>query len=194
MTRNSQRQDHLSAEIISAYLDDALGAEERVSVLRHLSACDDCRAEVVEVRRVLKSRPGLGRWTGLGLVAAAAVMLIALPLAWGGLSRTETFRSGPGPLLDGSQTIEVVSPADGSVDASVGLGFVWHAVPGGLRYEVTLSDEAGEVLWSGATSDTAIALPSTVALEVGDRLFWFVDALTEDGEAVSSGIREITLR
>jgi len=40
-------------EQLSAYLDDQLAVEERASVDRHLAACDECRAELEALRRIV---------------------------------------------------------------------------------------------------------------------------------------------
>ena len=42
-------------ELLSAYLDDELGVEERTTIDRHLAACEDCRAELEALRRLARA-------------------------------------------------------------------------------------------------------------------------------------------
>jgi hypothetical protein len=193
MTQDFGQTGHPSAEQIAAYLEDALSRGEKNQVLQHLSECDQCRREVVEVRRVLRRGPPLRGWMGLGL-AAAAVILLAFPLTRGAFNRPDSLRSPIDPRLEGTATIAVIAPSEGVLDSPTDILFLWHSVEGGLRYEVTLSDEVGDVVWSTSTTDTTVTLGSDVQLEPEGRFFWFVDVLTARGDAVSSGVREFTIR
>ena len=76
MTQDSKSTEHLSAELISAYLDGVLTGAEKDSANRHLAMCDECRAELVAVRKVLGTRRTPRGWIGLGLVAAAALLIV----------------------------------------------------------------------------------------------------------------------
>lgn len=42
-------------ELLSEYLDDELGVDERASVDRHLAGCEDCRAELETLRRLARA-------------------------------------------------------------------------------------------------------------------------------------------
>jgi hypothetical protein len=42
-------------DLLSAYLDDELGLEERASVDRHLAGCEDCRDELEALRRLARA-------------------------------------------------------------------------------------------------------------------------------------------
>jgi anti-sigma factor RsiW len=42
-------------ELLSAYLDDELGVEERTTIDRHLAACEDCRAQLEALRRLARA-------------------------------------------------------------------------------------------------------------------------------------------
>lgn len=72
---------HLEAGTVAAYHDDGLTLAQRASVDAHLSECDTCRAEVVEVHGIVRARR-TGRWgwlAGIGVAAAAALLLFAMP-------------------------------------------------------------------------------------------------------------------
>ena len=56
-----------------------------------------------------------------------------------------------------------------------------------------LSGSSMQPVWSGETSDTALALPDSVALAPGRAYFWRVDGIAE-GLALSSGARQLRVR
>jgi tetratricopeptide (TPR) repeat protein len=98
---------HVDDEQLAAFVDGALGPEERARVERHLAACDPCRrlfAEAVRTVAALEAADGLAaegprrtspaspwrrRWlyAGGGLAAAAAIVLAV----WWPGSRTREF-------------------------------------------------------------------------------------------------------
>lgn len=99
-------------------------------------------------------------------------------------------RATPSGGTDGR--IAVVGPAEGEAAARRRLVFTWRAAPADL-YRVTLLTGSGEPVWSGETSDTALALPDSVALAPGRAYFWRVDGIAE-GLALSSGARQLRVR
>ncbi|HYV98512.1 MAG TPA: zf-HC2 domain-containing protein [Gemmatimonadaceae bacterium] len=72
---------HLDAGTVAAYLDDRLPAAKTVFVEAHLARCDVCRAEVVQLDAIVRPARVWPRpyFVGLGLAAAAALVLIVLP-------------------------------------------------------------------------------------------------------------------
>jgi len=57
-----------------------------------------------------------------------------------------------------------------------------------------LLGESGERLWSTETGDTIALLPDDVHLAAAASYFWYVDALTGDGTARTSGARRFSVR
>jgi hypothetical protein len=159
-----------------------LGPAHAVAV-EHLAACSRCRSAVAAATRALGSaavreeverldRPPRPRWLRSAAPLAAAAVLVALllrgPAAVGPeLHRAPATVPGPAPLT--------IAP-DGLTTAVQVLR--WHAVDGADRYQVTLFDERGDVLWETSLTDTVAGLPRDVALQPGRDYFWFVSART----------------
>ena len=61
------------------------------------------------------------------------------------------------------------------------------------RYQVTLFDQAGSVLWETHTTDTAVAVPETIRVVPGVPFYWKVAARTELGRWVASDLTSFTL-
>jgi hypothetical protein len=89
--------EHPSADLLAAFAEQALAAQEREKLLAHLAACDNCRAvvwcalpESEAPQQVLAPSHGWSwslawRWAGVaaGIVVIAGVAVL--------------FRGGPGP-------------------------------------------------------------------------------------------------
>lgn len=179
---------HLTEELTAAWLDGDLTGDERASVAAHLAECDACRVEMAELRRLLNTRaPRRRRRHTLvaAAAAAAAILFITGPIV---RDNAERIRGDADRPEGTSAVVEAVSPADGAVVANVGQ-FVWHDAGAGVQYTLTLTDEAGSVVWTAATRDTLLPLPTSVRLEQNRRYFWYVDALLEGGEAATTGVR-----
>ena len=187
---------HLPAATVAAYLQGELDTGSRAEAETHLASCTACRHEVVAVGGLLATRrrrrmiaPALG-------LAAAAVLALAVGLPT--LRRhdesgaTVTVRA---PVTPAAHALATITPAaDTILPASHDLQFAWHAVPGGSTYRVMLLGESGERLWSTETGDTVALLPDDVRLAAAASYFWYVDALTGDGTARTSGARRFSVR
>src|SRR5262245_2586086 len=57
---SSPSHEELEARL-SDYLDDALGAEEKQALERHIEGCGDCRAAIAELRKTMNALAGLNR-------------------------------------------------------------------------------------------------------------------------------------
>jgi hypothetical protein len=86
--------------------------------------------------------------------------------------------------------LEAVRPADGSVLDST--GFAWRAIEGAVAYRLTITDSAGDEVWSQTSSDTS--RPTPPRLQPKKMYFWYVDALRNDGVSATSGVRRFQLR
>lgn len=187
-------ETHLTAEDVAAFLDRRMSAADRTGVEAHLADCPRCRGEIAAVQRLLIARP-VRRWGVLlpvGLTAAAAaivaimVLTVDRPGSGSAVERnqaaTETLRS------EALQRIAVRSPADGDTIPPGRLSLSWSALGGEPTYRLTLTDDSGEPVWTGTTTDTSIALPPDVILQSRRTYFWYVDALRADGRAASTGV------
>jgi hypothetical protein len=169
---------HVSADEVVAYLDGAISQEERGRIQAHLAACADCRAEVRDVRAVVRALPGVRPvrrpfW----IPAAAAAAAAAVVLVW---LRPPSARTAIGDEhRNGSVTTTVaprqVAPA-GAVAAVDKL--VWSSAPGADAYRVRLFDANGTVLWEEQTIDTVAPLPASIALRASTSYYWKVEART----------------
>jgi len=180
---------HLAANEVAAYVDGTLEQAARARVDAHLADCDDCRAEVVAVRRMVGGTPRWRRWPILAALAAAAVVVIMI---W---PRALDQPGLEGPVVrDGEPAAAaVVLVAPDSV-ATLPLAFAWHAVPDATTYRLSLTNATGELIWSGSTPDTAITVPDSVSLATSGPYYYYVDALLADGTSGTSGVREVRVR
>ena len=186
---------HLNDDVLAAYLDRALPVSARRAAVAHLTDCVACRDELVARCELLAARGGARRWVRVGAPAAA---LAAAAIAFMMLG---TWRTVPGPgtttgdrmrestLVSPSRDgVAIVSPAEGDTVSGDRLPFVWRAFGSGGSYLLRLSDES-TVRWTIDTADTSVVLPDSVRLEPGRTYHWWVDALTTDGRAVTTGVR-----
>lgn len=183
---------HLTDSALAGYLDDDLPLAERRAVEEHLDACDDCRAEVVDVARVLdrhadagtaptgSSRRGMSlKIAGLAAAAVLAALLLVRP----------DVPAPPAPApgtervsFEGVDRLSAYAPADEAAVSRDALRFAW-ADHGTDSYRVSLMTEAGSLIWSGTVTDTVVHPPAAIELAPGQRFFWFVDAI--DGGVVA---------
>jgi predicted anti-sigma-YlaC factor YlaD len=178
---------HLTDELAAGWLDGELTAEERGPVADHLAACDPCREAMAELRQLLKPLKRGRRPVRLlvpAAAAAAAIIWVAGPMA---RDDAERIRGDSGATERTADVVQVIAPAEGALDAGMPR-FVWHTAGADVQYTLTLTDEAGSVVWTTSTQDTALTLPASVRLERDRRYFWYVDALLDSGETATSGV------
>lgn len=188
---------HFEADTVAAYAERRLPPWERARFEEHMATCAPCREEVIAVRRILdaRRRPAL-RAPGLLAAAASVVLLVSAPLIWYGTAHHTGLepalrRSFPGP----GPTVETRLPAmDGELPAGAPLRFVWSNAGEGSTFRLTLLDQAGNLVWTIDTGDTAAAAPENLPLVAGETYFWYVDALSPDGRSSTSGPRSFRLR
>lgn len=195
-TGNDLVNAHLSVADVAAVVDGPLSPEERAAVESHLAVCAECRDEVVTAMHLVETAPQpvsprRRRWAPfVGLAAAAAVLIVALPLA---RSRNTRVAAPEQRAAAPSASIVTVSPRPAARVAADSLGFVWHA-DSASTYRLTVTDSAGAEVYSVTTGDTSVRLPPTVRLAPGASYFWFVDALRPDGSSISSHSTAFSLR
>ncbi len=182
---------HLTPELISAYLGQAASAEEHRMAQRHLLACAACRKDVAEAAELTATvRPR--RWPAVAIPAAAAAVVVFLLLPGQGTGPAETPIRGPG--TEGVQQFAAVAPAEGAPILGDSLVFLWRSEGPDVHYVLTVTDENGDVVWTAGTPDTSLVPPRGVGLQSGHRYFWYVDALLENARSSTTGVREFTIR
>lgn len=185
--------DHLSPEELAAYLDGAVGSEERLRIQEHLEGCDSCREEAAEVVLLLQ-RGGRRRVRRLAIpvAAAAAVAAVLLLGPW-----SQNGSQGPGERVRAPEsvstgealpTVRALSPVQSSTVEQDSVVFAWEEVGEDAVYRLTVTDESGEPLWFHETAQTSVPLPSDVELLPGQDYFWFLDVLQPDGSTASTGV------
>ena len=191
-------EPHLKDDVLAAYLDRALPAAERRDADDHLADCATCRDELVAMSKLVAGRAPVRQWPRLaGYVAAVAAAAIAFAV----IAR---WRAAPGPSSDpgarmrdstqadgaSRRAVEVVAPAEGDTVTPRELRFAWHPFGPGATYRFKLANDTSFVLLKLDTADTTVALPDSVQLVPGRSYSWWVDALTTDGRAASTGVRQ----
>ena len=180
---------HLTVDDVAAYADRGLAAPERARVEEHLAACAACRAEVIAVAGLTRSLASRRRWAVVAPLAAAAAVLVLLFAPWQrpGQHAAPVLRE---PAVTATVAPTPIMPRGGVVTLPA---LTWSSVPHADRYQVTLFDQAGSVLWETHTADTAVAVPNSVHLVTGVPHYWKVAARTELGRWVASDLTSFTL-
>jgi hypothetical protein len=193
MTDDRSLDEHLSAEDVAAYADQGVSARDRIRIEEHLAECGECRLELLEVTRQLRSRPHLKRWHVIAPAAAAAAAAVIFFLAalFETPARSDDVLRGSEPQAgrEGNAAVVAVAPLSGSTVDPENLVFIWHSLDRAF-YQLTLTDANGDVVLTLDTSDTVVALPSTTPLESERIYFWYVDALLPDGRSATTGVSQ----
>jgi anti-sigma factor RsiW len=182
---------HLDSNEIAAYVDGSIDGEERFSIQAHLAACAECRAEVAEVSRIVRTAPAARRLPSRIWIPTAAAAVFAL--LWLG-PRAGRERAEP-ELREEAVTMTVpprpITPA-GTVDTVRAL--VWSSVPYANSYRVRLFDADGTVLWEREAADTVVPIPDSIALRAELLYYWRVEAYTGFDRRAASDLVEFRLR
>jgi hypothetical protein len=179
---------HLDAVSLARYVEGITDSDERARCDAHLADCPECRSELIESRRILATSPRHTQWTRLATAAAAAAVLL---LVWTGsvthhraepVTRDAPLTTTIAPLL--------VAPL-GNVSKVDTLR--WKAVPGVLRYQVTLFTGEGLVMWRTTTASSFVAPPDTLPLIPATPYYWQVKGETSYGRWVESELVGFTI-
>ena len=168
-------------------IDRRLPVDRQSAVEAHLSACGECRRELVDASALVNSAPTRSaiprRWVA-GAAAAAVAAIAVLPLArkWSTSAPTSAQRSTASSLA----TIQTVQPPSGLPTPIDSLMFSWRSVPGVMTYHLFVTDSVGSPIYNLTTRDTLVGPIADVHLSSGSRYFWYVDALKDDGSSVTS--------
>jgi hypothetical protein len=203
-------EGHPSPEELLALVQREGPEEQRLEVLDHVMACDDCRSDFELLRAVEDAgataptateapalpdviplrRPGR-RWTRFVPMALAAALLLAVGLSvgvprFGGDATSDVMRGE-------ADAVTLLSP---STEAAAGspILFAWRPIAGARRYELEVVDGGGTAVYSTATSDTAVLLRDVSALAAGVEYQWWVRAVTDTGAQPRSTLRPLRLQ
>jgi hypothetical protein len=127
--------------------------------------------------------------------AAATVALVLLARSPGaGGPGEEPLRSDSGVGgLESAVAIPIVYPLEASTVSPDSIVFVWRAQNGNPLYRLSLTDAGGRQVWGGETTDTSLALPLQVRLAPGQTYYWTVDALTGDGQSLTTRSKRFSI-
>jgi hypothetical protein len=181
---------HLTPELIAAYLARETSEEENRAAQRHLLACGECRRDVAEAAELTPDREPR-RWVAVAIPAAAAAVALLVLLPGQGPSPDETATRGPG--AEGVRQFAAVMPAEGVPVPGDSLVFLWRSEGSDAHYVLTVTDEIGDVVWTAGTRDTSLVPPRGAGLKSGNTYFWYVDALLEDARSATTGVRELAI-
>jgi hypothetical protein len=84
-----------------------------------------------------------------------------------------------------ANVLTVLSPQAGSVMSSDGLRFRWNSIPRSRSYQVRIVKLDGDLIWQSETAQSALQVPSNVALHEGSYFVWIIASL-DNGQQVKS--------
>lgn len=183
----------------------------------HVPDCPHCQAELAMMREMLSGNPVAseladvnwvaGRirrvtvdqtaaaipwwrnWFQVGPALAALLLVVSVGTY---LRRApepgEVRYGGPGELR--SSRIVANGPVGTLTERPA--GFVWQPVPGAARFEVSVEEVSGYIVWKGTAMGTSVAVPAEVAAKMlpGKTLLWRVTAF--DAQAGKLAESEMT--
>jgi anti-sigma factor RsiW len=185
---NADPSAHLDPADLAGFVDGLLPAADRARIESHVADCDECRAEIVAVARLV-AKPARRRvWyiPAAAVAAAAALMLVMLRPAPDD-RRAPVTRE---PMISATVAPSALAPR-GVTSAAKTL--VWTSVPHADVYRITLFDDAGRSLWETQTADTVAAIPATIPLLAHASYFWKVEAQTGWNRWVASDLIEFSI-
>ncbi len=193
MDVTDQSPEHLTAQELAGFLERELSTDEHRRVAAHLNGCAECRSEMSRASAVLGRNRSRRRLVAglvpLAAAAAIAAVLLVPDSALGPRGDPPVVRGGG----EGTVVFEAASPADGEVVDLAQLSFVWRSAGTDARYELTITDERGDPVWSGGSMDTVLAPPPDVPLAAGETYFWNVDALLDGARSATTVFRRFTI-
>lgn len=196
--RPHSRDQHLTSDDVAAYLNSRWDGSDRGRIEAHLSECDACRAEVLEVQTMVRSAPRSrsSKLPVLGLLGAAAALLFIAVAPWrhdqrGAVDVVAERSVVPDAARD---SVSIVSPAIDAAVTRTSMAVTWRRGPSDAQFTVTLLNTRGDILWSKTTRDTVVSVPDSVAMAPSGTYIVYVDALRVDGTSARSAARPFTVR
>lgn len=187
MTGHGHQGVHLDAASLARYVEGSASSNERTRCEAHLADCHECRADLIESRRILASSSSRRRSRLAAPLAAAAAVLL---LVWTGTRHPHAMPVTREPAATTTLVPLPVAPL-GSVHQVDTLR--WRGLPDVLHYRVTLFTGDGQVAWRTTTRDTFVAIRDTLRLVPAAPYYWQVKAETSYGRWVESELVPFTL-
>jgi hypothetical protein len=188
---------------LAAFADNQLGMRRRARVERHLADCGTCRGLIAmrarlddaaeeapfagdvlaRARQLPPSRPwlfaGAWRWPAVGGATAVAAMLLLAVYAGAHRPSARPVATPPDAAVRGSADEagpRLITPAAEAVIDATRLELRWTVVPTAVFYEVRITTDDGDLVWSGRASASEIRIPTGVSFSPGRRYFAWVTA------------------
>jgi len=198
---------------IAGYVDGGLDAAVRQQLERHLADCGRClalvgmlsrerqaeatepvTAQVMALARGRISKAPERRWRAAPRWAAAATIVLAVPLLvqiGRNVDRGAEGQGRPAPATVRSfdstpDALQVLVPDPGGVLEPQRAQFRWSTVAGSPYYDVRIVTDDGDVVVRERVTGTAWQLPAGVQLRPGAEYFVHIDAYPSGDKAVSS--------
>ena len=196
---------HPSENVLAAYLDGGLTADERSETEAHLERCDACRAALADTVGVLdahtaqagapnttgisarqrssitrRPRRNLAVWlVSAALAASIAGIVVLRPSTVASPDMESPARdTRPGASNERIQELPAIAPRSDQTSVASRPTFTWARKEGADHYSFRLLGEDGAAIWSGDVPDTTLVLPDNITLERGRSYFWRVDAMS----------------
>lgn len=204
MTSASPASQHLTPEVLAAFLERRLDSGARAEADLHLAGCERCRRDLAAAGRLL--RRYRRRWRPVAAAAAVAAIALLVVLVRGatpgpdvtgaGGAVPDRYRSAvPRAVGIAPAAPALLSPQAGdTVAAGEPLAFRWRMDGVGRLHRVVLADEAGRTIWLTETPASEAVLPAEIILQPGGTYLWYVEAIGGDGERISSNPAALTVR
>ena len=177
-------REEVPIEDLVAVVERRGSEEERARVLNRALKTAEGRRELDLVRAAVVAARQPAPLSFLMPMAIAAGLLIMFA---GGIMLWR-FRPTSDVMRGASGAIELASPVE-PVSDTLPVLFVWRRVPAALSYEIELVNDAGDLVFQRALTDTTVALPRDVALKPGATYLWRVIARTSAGSSSSESRR-----
>jgi hypothetical protein len=202
------------------YCDGSSTPDERHKAENHLARCQRCRQRLIsfydsarETRfepapdflrtRALKMAPEKEKWSffaSFRLFAPVAVA-VALLLVVGVSFMILRDRNATTPTSDLRQSngtsnqVNITNPPNGSQLESGAVDFRWEVLMSDARYEFTLTDEKGDIIFHQRNAKAPLRV-DTAALKLSpqQKYYWSVTATLPDGTRRESPISSFTIK
>jgi hypothetical protein len=176
---------------LAAFLDGTLSAQQRREASDHLASCGRCRdaltASAVTLREQRRPRVRLTAATSVAIAAGLAALFIVPAVRDAGVAPEPLER---GDQAEGIPTFAAFAPRDGAEVAADGVSFRWAEAGPDARYQITVTDELGDVVWTAPTRETVFEGPGTDVFAAGAVYYWYVDALLDGGRVARTAVLE----
>jgi hypothetical protein len=166
------------AELLVAYGELPESERARDPIHAHVQLCSRCQLVVLTLEEPPAERSrSYARWA-LPL-AAVLVLAIVAPVIYRSVTGPPEIDTIRGSELQPIVPIGTVAVVD---------AFTWQTPIRAARYRVRLFRGA-EIVWTGESTETRVALPASVPLEPGVDYQWQVEALDAEGAVRMSSPR-----